>query len=219
VTILCWLTILCPNLAAKAKVYEASGKDWGSPMTQNSWTRRGFIASAGAGALLTAGCGNGIGTNNDQKIDQRVDSTQNFLFSRFPQTQSLRDKASGILYMPLVTKAGFGVGGSYGRGALRIGGVTVDYYSATQATIGFQIGAQQYAHALFFMTQEALTSFRTSTGWSVGADAEYALNDRGGNLSAETLTATSPVIALIFGQAGLILGATLEGTKYTRIIP
>jgi hypothetical protein len=27
------------------------------------------------------------------------------------------------------------------------------------------------------------------------------------------------VIAVVFAQAGLRLGATLEGTKYTRIIP
>lgn len=187
--------------------------------TRANWTRRGFIGAAGASVALTAGCGNGIGSDGGGRIDQRVDATQNFLFSRYPATQDLAAKAAGILYMPLVTKAGFGVGGSYGRGALRINGVTVDYYSVAQATFGFQIGAQQYAHALFFMTQDALTTFRTSNGWAVGADAEYAINDRGGNLSAETITATSPVIALVFGQAGLAVGATLEGSKYSRIIP
>ena len=30
---------------------------------------------------------------------------------------------------------------------------------------------------------------------------------------------TDPVIAVIYGQAGLILGATLDGTRYTRILP
>lgn len=180
--------------------------------------RRTFLAG-GAAALALAGCGNGIGSTGGDVIDQRVDATQATLFARYPATQDLAAKAAGILYMPLVTKAGFGVGGSYGRGALRIDGRTVDYYSATQANFGFQIGAQQYSHALFFMTQAALQDFRTSAGWSVGADAEYAVNDRGGNLSADVLTATSPVIALVFGQAGLQLGATLEGTKYTRIIP
>jgi hypothetical protein len=29
----------------------------------------------------------------------------------------------------------------------------------------------------------------------------------------------SPVLAAVFGRAGLRLGATLEGTKYSRIIP
>ncbi|MEX5728973.1 lipid-binding SYLF domain-containing protein [Rhodovulum iodosum] len=181
-------------------------------------TRRGVIAGAGAAAALSA-CGNGIGSDGASMIDARVDATRNYLFTRYPGTQDLAAKALGVLYMPLITKAGLGVGGSYGRGALLIDDVTVDYYSATQATIGFQIGAQQYAHALFFMTAEALAEFRSGPGWSAGADMEYALKDRGGNVSAETLTALDPVIAVVFGQAGLIVGATLEGTKYTRIIP
>ena len=36
---------------------------------------------------------------------------------------------------------------------------------------------------------------------------------------ADTMTALDPVIALVFAQSGLIAGATLEGTKYQRIIP
>lgn len=180
-------------------------------------TRRGLLL-AGAGVAL-AGCANGVGSNGGERIEAQVDATRDFLFSRFPGTRDLASKASGILYMPVVTQAGFGFGGAYGRGALRINDVTVDYYSTTSATFGLQIGAQQYSHALFFMTPEALADFRASPGWSVGADAVYAVNDQGGNLSAETLTALSPVVALVFGQAGLIVGATLEGGKYTRIIP
>ncbi|MDT0683730.1 YSC84-related protein [Roseicyclus sp. F158] len=181
-------------------------------------SRRAFIASA-ASATMLAGCSNAVGSGGGQRIDARVDSTRNYLHNQFPGTRDLEAKSMGALYMPLVTKAGFGIGGGYGRGALRIDNVTVDYYAAVEASIGFQIGAQQYAHVLYFMTTDALRSFRTSPGWSVGANAEYAVNDRGGNISAETLTSLDPVIAIIFGQSGLIVGATLEGTKYNRIIP
>jgi lipid-binding SYLF domain-containing protein len=183
-------------------------------------TRRGVMAgmaAMGAGGL--AGCNNGVGSNGAQIVDQRVDATRDYLFDTYPATTELRDKSAGILWMPLITKAGFGFGGSYGTGALRINDVSVDYYQALQANFGFQIGAQQYAHALFFMTDEALAEFRTSAGWAVGADAEYALIDQGENLSADTVTTLDPVIAFVFGQAGLIVGATLEGTKYNRIIP
>ena len=181
--------------------------------------RRALLGGAGASLMLTAACGNGVGSRGSDTIDARVDATHNFLYSRYPNTINLRDKAVGILTMPLVTKAGFGVGGSYGRGALRVNDVTVDYYSATSGTIGFQIGAQQYAHSLFFMTSEALEGFRRSSGWEAGADVEYTLNENGENLSAATTTSLAPVIALIYGQAGLIAGATLKGTKYNRIIP
>ena len=182
-------------------------------------TRRGLVAGL-AGATLVAGCGNGINSSGGAQIDARVDATLNYLFTNYPETQRLRDNSAGMLVMPLITEAGFlTVGGSYGRGALRIGGSTVDYYSATRASLGPQLGAQQYAHVLFFMTQQALREFRTSPGWAAGADLEYVARDEGGNLSADTTTQLSPVIAVVFGQAGLLVGATLTGTKYNRIIP
>ncbi|PRY21473.1 secreted protein [Aliiruegeria haliotis] len=187
--------------------------------SKTTLSRRGFLAAAAAGTAAMAGCSNPVGSNGALRIDQRVDATRNFLFTTYPGTAELEQKSSGVLFMPLITKAGFGVGGSYGTGALRIENTTVDYYEALQANVGFQAGAQQYAHALFFMTPEALQSFRTSHGWSVGADAEYAWIDQGGNLSAETLTTPEPIIALVFAQAGVIAGATLGGTKYRRIIP
>lgn len=181
-------------------------------------TRRGILAGAGAGMLLTAACGNGVGSNGSQQIDARVEATKSFLFSRYPGTRDLATRANGVLYMPLITEAGFFVGGAYGRGALQIRDVTVDYYSSTKASYGLQIGAQQYAHALFFMTDAALAEFRAGTGWAASADLKYATPEMGGSLGKET-TEIDPVIALVFGQQGLIAGATLAGVKYTRIIP
>ena len=181
--------------------------------------RRMVLAGAAASLLGAAGCNNGLGSDAAQKIDARVDAALEHMFATYPGTRDLADKAAGMLVMPLITKAGLGIGGAYGRGALRVGGVTVDYYMATKASIGLQIGAQQYAHVLFFMTEDALAEFRASPGWAVGANVEYVLKDRAENISADTVTATSPVIAIVFGQAGLIAGATIEGTKYTRIIP
>jgi len=182
-------------------------------------SRRSFTLGALAGAPLLAACGNGVGGNGAARVDARVDTTLNYLFTNFPNTRDLAQKSAGMLVMPLVTEAGFIAGGGYGRGALRIDGTTVDYYSATKGSFGLQIGAQQFAHVLFFMTQDALSRFRRSSGWAAGADIEYVFNDYGENLRAETTTSTSPVIAVIFGQAGLLAGVSLEGMKYTRIIP
>ncbi len=181
-------------------------------------SRRIFLASGGALVLSACVTGNGIGSRGAAQIDARVDATRDYLFGRYPGTRDLASRALGVLYMPLVTEAGFGIGGGYGRGALRINGVTVDYYSAARATIGFQIGAQQYAHALFFMTDAALQGFRRSNGWAAGADVRYATPEQGASLGKET-TEMDPVIGLVFGQQGLIAGATLAGVKYSRIIP
>ena len=182
-------------------------------------SRRGFTLSLLAGAGVTAACGNGVGNSNSATIDARVDATLNQMYSQYPNTITLAEKSTGMLIMPLVTEAGFLVGGAYGRGALRINGATVDYYSTVKGNAGLQIGAQQYAHVLFFMTQDALSSFRRSSGWAAGADLEYVVRNDGNNVTADTNTLTSPVLAAVFGQSGLRIGATLEGTKYTRIIP
>lgn len=184
-------------------------------------SRRGFIGF-GAAALVAA-CdssviGNGVGSNGAEKIDARVAATREYLTSNYPGTRDLTANAKGILYMPLLTEVGFGIGGGYGRGALQINGVTVDYYSATRATIGLQIGAQQYAHALFFMTEDALSTFRRGNGWVAGVDIRYATPEQGGSIGKDT-TELDPVVALVYGQQGLIAGATLAGVKYSRIIP
>jgi len=181
-------------------------------------TRRGVIVCGGSAVLLTAACGNGIGSSGAAQIDARVNATQSYLFDRYPGTRDLASRAAGVLYMPLVTEAGLIWGGAYGRGALRIGGATVDYYSATKASVGLQIGAQQYAHVLFFMTEPALSEFRRSSGWAASADLRYATPDEGASIGKAT-TEIEPVIALVFGQQGLIAGASLAGVKYTRIIP
>ena len=69
------------------------------------------------------------------------------------------------------------------------------------------------------MTEDALMTFRRSNGWAAGADVEYVFSDKSENIRAETTTSTKPIIAMIFAQAGLSIGATLEGVKYSRIIP
>ena len=187
-----------------------------------TYDRRRFLTVMAAPMALAA-CnspilGNGVGSNGAAKIDARVDATRDYLYSRYPGTKELAASAKGVLFLPLVTEVGFGIGGSFGRGALRIKDVTVDYYSATGASFGLQIGAQQYAHALFFLTEDGLANFRRSNGWVAGAGIHYATPDEGGSIGKDT-TELDPVVALIFGQQGLIAGATLQGVKYSRIIP
>lgn len=181
-------------------------------------TRRKFALALGS-LPLAAACGNGVGNNKAAMIDARVNETLSTLYNGYPGTRELGSEAKGILVMPLVTDAGFGFGGSFGRGALRVGGATVDYYSLVKGSGGFQIGAQQYSHVLFFMTSEALRNFRRSEGFAVGANVSAVVLNEGASLNAETTTTLAPIVAVIFGQAGLKVGATLEGVKYTRIIP
>ncbi len=190
-----------------------------SSMTSSRLTRRGFTLAALAACGAAAACNNGIGSTGAATIDARVAATLDLMFRDYPNTRQLADASRGMLVMPLVTEASLWVGGGYGRGALLIDNITVDYYSQTKASAGFQIGAKQYAHVLFFMTDDALANFRRSAGWVAGADIGYVVSDRAAQAAATTHTVNQPILAAVFGQAGLFAGASLEGAKYTRIIP
>ena len=182
-------------------------------------SRRGFALGM-AGLTLTAACSNGVGSSKAATLDARVDATLSEMYNQFPDTLEIANKASGMLVMPLITDAGlFIFGGAFGQGALRIQGATVDYYSAFSGTAGLQFGARQYAHVLFFITEDALNNFRRSSGWTAGADIGYVVDATGASISTDTNTLSKPVLAAVFGQAGLKFGAAVEGTKYTRIIP
>lgn len=181
-------------------------------------SRRGVVFGMGAASLLAA-CANPVGSDGAAQLDARVDASRDFLRNTYPSLNELFTNARGILYIPVVTEAGLFVGGAYGRGALRINDITVDYYSATRASFGLQAGAQQYAHALFFMTEQALSDFRFSPGWAASADIRYATPTQGGSMGTETTTQFAPVIAVVFGQSGILAGASLAGVKYSRIIP
>jgi len=127
------------------------------------------------------------------------------------------DKAKGILAFPGVFKAGIGIGGEYGEGALRIGGKTAAYYSTAAASFGFQLGGEKKSIVILFMTDEALNQFRHSDGWKVGTDASVAVITVGAGTEGSTATWNKPVIAFVFGQKGLMYDISLNGAKISKI--
>ena len=150
-----------------------------------------------------------------------INAGVNETFSRFTKEVAGADaflkSAKGALVFPKVYKAGIGIGGEYGEGALRIGGKTVDYYSTAAASIGFQLGGQVKSIIILFMQDEALKRFRQSEGWKVGVDGSIALIDIGAGRELSTQTIKDPIVAFIFDQKGLMYNLTLEGSKFTKL--
>ncbi len=116
-----------------------------------------------------------------------------------------------------MTKAGFGIGGEYGEGVLRIGGKTVEFYSAAAASIGFQLGAQSKTVILMFLDSKALEGFRNSDGWEAGVDGSIAVVEWGAGESIDTTKVKDPIVGFVFGNKGLMFNLTLEGTKMSTI--
>jgi lipid-binding SYLF domain-containing protein len=151
------------------------------------------------------------------EIDAGVDSTLSRLYTQANGSRELVAKADGVLVFPRVLAAGLVVGGEYGKGALRVKGQRMGYYSLASVSVGFQAGAQSKAMVVLFMTREALDKFRASKGWTVGADASVAVVKVGANGAIDIASATGPVQVLVLTNAGLMANLTLEGTKITPL--
>lgn len=153
-----------------------------------------------------------------QEIDAYVDEALGQFRQHTSAGASLASRARGMLVFPKVYKAGFGLGGEYGEGALRVGGRNVAYYSTAAASIGLQVGAQRKSQIILFMTDEALNKFRASKGWEVGVDGSVALADMGAGEAIDSQTLKQPIIGFIFSNAGLMFNLNLEGTKITPMV-
>lgn len=127
------------------------------------------------------------------------------------------EKAEGVLVFPDVVKAGFGIGGETGDGALLIKGKTVDYYNTSAASIGFQLGLQFKTVVLVFLKKDALDKFRNSSGWEAGVDASVAIIKLGAGVDVNTINITDPVVGFVFSNKGLMYNLTLEGSKITKL--
>ena len=125
--------------------------------------------------------------------------------------------AKGVLVIPNVIQAGLIIGGEYGEGALRIDGQTVDFYNMAVASLGYQIGAQRKDVILVFMDQQALNKFRTSDNWQAGVDGTVTVMEYGAEGSIDTTKFKQPIVGFVFGQKGIMAGATIKGAKFTKM--
>jgi lipid-binding SYLF domain-containing protein len=141
------------------------------------------------------------------------------LYASVELAKLLGTKAHAILVFPKVTKAGLGIGGQYGEGALLKSGTAVDYYKTTGASFGLQAGGQQYGYAMFFMNAKALDEFVKASGFEVGVGPSVVLVDEGKAKTTTTTTLKDDIYAFVFGQKGLMAGLGIQGNKITKITP
>lgn len=152
-----------------------------------------------------------------REIDVSVDVALERFEEEVKGAKSFLESAKGVLVFPRVIKAGVGVGGEYGEGALRIDGKTVDYYNTLAGSFGFQFGGQAKTVILVFLDAEALKGFRESEGWKAGVDGSVALITLGAGGDIDTNKIKDPIVGFVFGQKGLMYNLTLEGSKFTKL--
>lgn len=176
-----------------------------------------MIRTIAAVCLLAIAAAPAAFADSKVELDAKVQEALTQFAKHTSAGAELAAKAHGVLVFPSVIKAGIGIGGEYGEGALQIGGKTVDYYSIAAASIGLQLGAQARTEIILLMTADALKSFRDSQGWKAGVDGSVALATLGAGGTIDTQTAQKPIIGFIFSNKGLMYNLTFEGSKITKI--
>jgi len=133
--------------------------------------------------------------------------------------QELLDKAECVVVIPSVIKLAFGIGGSYGRGALvcRSG---KDFNGAWGApamfaleggSFGLQLGGQATDFLLLVMNHRGAESILGSKV-KLGADASAAAGPKGRTASAATDIVMRAEILSYSRSRGLFAGVSLEGS-------
>jgi SH3 domain-containing YSC84-like protein 1 len=133
--------------------------------------------------------------------------------------QRLLDKADCVVVFPSVLKAAFGVGGSYGRGAMTCrqgpdfngpwGAPTM--MALEGGSFGFQLGGQATDFVLLVMNDRGAKGILSSKV-KLGADASAAAGPKGRDVSAESDATLRAEILSYSRSRGAFAGVSLEGS-------
>jgi lipid-binding SYLF domain-containing protein len=183
-------------------------------------TRRGIMwAAVATGSMTLFGTRQVFAVSEAAEIDQNAHAALNRLYATDHRAAELGRKAAGVLVFPKIVKAGFIFGGQGGKGVLKTKGQTQRYYTIAAASFGLQAGVQWFSSALFFKDEAALKYLDKSDGWSLGADPNVVVLDKGAGAQMDSTTLAKEVIAIPFGQEGLMAGLSLQGSKITTYDP
>jgi lipid-binding SYLF domain-containing protein len=155
------------------------------------------------------------------KTSKTLDHDANMAINKFLKENKSADaflvKAKAFLVFPSVKEAGFFVGGKYGKGVLRVKRTTKGYYSMTAASIGMQMGAQEYSMIIAFTTDAALNKFLLDDEeWETEVDGKIAVADWNSKEELD-IEYDDAMIAFVFDSKGLMGSFSMEGTKFEKL--
>lgn len=158
------------------------------------------------------------GVDQDEKISACIDALEKT--TSMPEQEippALLRNAEAIAIIPGVIKAGFVIGGSYGKGVLTVrdaqGRWSAPIFLRLAAgSLGWQIGAQSTDVVLVFKTRRSVEGLTRGT-FTLGADAAVAAGPVGRRGEAATDIDLKAEILSYSRSRGLFAGISLEGSK------
>lgn len=154
------------------------------------------------------------------------------VFKDSPAVAKFFENSYGYAVFPTIGKAGFIVGGSYGKGQVYRDGKVTGKTSVVEGSIGFQLGGEAFSQIIFFEDKRAYDEF-TSGNFEFGATAQAVVITAGAQAKAGT-TGTSAgasagpktgvqaeteyvrgMATFVHSKGGLMYEASIGGQKFT----
>ncbi len=154
------------------------------------------------------------------------------IFKAAGESGTFFENSYGFAVFPTIGKAGFIIGGSYGKGRVYEQGVYVGDTSVGAGSIGFQAGAKAYSQIVFFEDKRAFDEF-TSGNFEFGADASAVAITAGASAGVSTGGGTSAgasggkhdaitkggyskgMAVFTVAKGGLMVEASIVGQKFS----
>ena len=153
----------------------------------------------------------------DEKLQKSAEVLKEFAGMKETIPTQLMEKAEGIVVIPGLIKAGFGIGGQRGRGVAMVKNADGDwsdpvFVTLTGGSVGFQAGVQSIDLVLVFTKGSVLTSLAKGE-FTLGGSASVAAGPVGRSSSASTDTKFDAAVYSYSRSKGLFAGLTINGSK------
>lgn len=145
------------------------------------------------------------------ELEKDASKALNSMMEKAPKLKTFYDKAYGYAVFPKITKAGIGIGGAGGKGIVYKNHVAIGSSGMSQASIGLQLGGQQYSEVIFFENKEAFEHF-TNENLKFDAQASAVAITEGASVD---VAYKSGVAVFTQTKGGLMFEASLGGQHFT----
>jgi lipid-binding SYLF domain-containing protein len=168
--------------------------------------------AAFAALLMLAGCPTAPKDESSRNdLHANVDSTMSRIKALDPSLDKLMRDAYGYVIFPTVTKGGAIVGGSYGRGEVYEQGSMVGFADISQATVGAQLGGQNFSELILFQNKQAMDNFKNGKLKFAANVSAVALKSG----AADSAKYTDGVLVFVEPRAGLMVEAAIGGQSFS----
>jgi lipid-binding SYLF domain-containing protein len=172
-----------------------------------------FLAAATlSAATLVVGCATNPPETQSEKQALRTESQSALqkMYDRDPSLRGFLNNAYGYAVFPSVGKGGVIAGGASGKGEVFEQGRLIGYAELNQATIGAQIGGQEFAELIVFQDEPALRRFENDE-YSFAANASAVALKAGASNQANF---EKGVAVFTLPTGGLMAEAAIGGQSF-----